>query len=229
MAQVLERLEFGKLCVSADGPILNNAESRALAASTAFPARLRGVCTPRAWDLSEDRHAIEAARRFGGTLIVVPVQVDGAIVRIGAHFRLRAEDGEGVQGREFWRARFVCDVAAPGGLTSIAAALVDPPLRGWTSGETAAALPVSISSPSLPSSFDIGDWCAHALGAFERGMTVSVVAPVDAGVFFALAAVLEAALPPTVRPLFSAGWGVSPDRGRQLMLSCCADGPPHPA
>ncbi len=220
------RLEYGKMCVSAQGPIADKMEAGALAWSPEFPAHIRDICTAVAWGIAEDFAAIEAARHFGGTIVVAPAFAPDGVIRLGAHFRRRPEPGEGEPGRQFWRACFLCDGSGRSGVAELGLALSARTLFGWTHDESATPVAAVATPPLELPAAGLDAWYDRAVRAVERRIPIGIRAPMATAQFWALAGGLEAALPPKLRPVFSAGWGVAPGHATRVALSCATEFPP---
>jgi hypothetical protein len=221
MTRSVERLEYGKLCRSVRGPILSNAEVGLLAASPGFPEELKPLCRPATWRLGEAE--IETCRTLGSTVVVLNTRVRGDFAVVGARFRRRPEDGEGAQGRDFWRARFLCGAPTEVGAAELGMALTGERLEGWVLHAQADvwdidAPGVGAAEGPLPSEGELEQFVDRALTAIAHGLRVGMRHAPPA-VFWRFAHAVERALSPRTRAVFGAGWGVTPTLAAQLLLA----------
>src|SRR6185369_16909750 len=127
---VFERLEYGKLCTSLDGPILAGVESYPLAISPGFEKSVADFCRP--WKLGTGQEVVPGAPH--ATVLRCMLNSSGAAHQVFFRIRQRSEDGEGTRGRRFWRARYLwCREGAASPLSGFEALeALGPYLRGMT-------------------------------------------------------------------------------------------------
>ncbi len=223
-AVTAEWLEYGKACVSHDGPILPGVECCVLARSVAFPPDLLRACRP--YRLGPGGHERPEGRRrevphgFPHTTVLRPLVVGGTLRSVAYRLRRRSERGEGIPGRTYWLGRYLC-AAAEAPLAAMWAGLDAAPLQGITAPERGnQGAPLSLWPPALPPSDDAQlRFVGAALELAGAGVPIGVAGPIPEAVFQAWAQALRGLLPASIRPLMSAGWGVTPAATGELGLS----------
>jgi hypothetical protein len=150
----------------------------------------------------------------------VVLQLGNAVpaIRVAAHFMRRSENGSGQDGRDYWRARFVCDPTGAASGSCLARALANEPLRGWTPSDRAEPILAQVESARVDCQSE--QLAAEIARLIEHGSSAGIVAPFDASRFFALASQVEQRLSAPLRPLFGIGWNVSRERTADFALSC---------
>jgi hypothetical protein len=214
----LERLEYGKLCTTPDGPTVEGSEARALARTAGFPAWLSRLCTPTQLGLSDSELDLPAAQFSHGT-VLRPMRANGKIQTVAFRMRQRPEDGDEGIARRYWLGRYV--FAPLGNLDPLTALeALAPPLVGLvrSDGELDAE---ELGSPQA-GALEVGDRkiVLQTIVYLMSGIPVGVAPPIADAAFFRLAGAIYSRLPAPLRPLFSAGWGVTASLGSQLAFSC---------
>jgi hypothetical protein len=209
-----ERLEYGKLCKSHDGPIEPRVESYPLATSPGFSSLVEPFCRP--WLVGVGADLVPGAHH--GTVLRC-VRLQGLPVPLFCRLRQRPEGGEGAEGRRFWLGRYVY-AGSIDPLTGFNA-LEARPLRGITVQEARARqwAPISVPRSPRPDAPDLPGFLPTALEHVLSGIPVGVSAAPDEETFFRWAAALWYLLPPPLRPVFSVGWAVTPAQAQDLCFS----------
>src|SRR5262245_43249731 len=111
----VERLEFGKFCVSPDGPIESNRENipiehSQLGWSQGFPKALIPACYPTKLGIVQEDGEALPLENVHGTVLRPVVRGPEKIARqVFYRVRARAEEGEGKSGRRYTLARYLAD------------------------------------------------------------------------------------------------------------------------
>ncbi|HEX4955392.1 MAG TPA: hypothetical protein VF017_18530 [Thermoanaerobaculia bacterium] len=210
-----ERLEYGKLCVSPNGPILPGVEAYPLIRSRSFPPAVEKLCRPWIAGIGSEM----LARSPHGT-VLRGVRAGDRVLTLAYRLRRRPESGEDGAGRRYWLGRYLCVPAAPPDPLACFRALSLEPLRGVTPAETRAPVRALSSPPAGPPEVDdrVGRFLEQALVFVMSGVPVGITA-LEEETFFLWAAALWYLLPGPLRPLLSAGWEVHPEQTQRLSLS----------
>lgn len=210
-----DRIEYGKLCTSPDGPILPGVEAYPLVRSRSFQPAAEKLCRP--WIVGIGREAL--ARSAHGT-VLRGVWAGNRVLTVACRLRRRPESGEGGTGRRYWLGRYLCSAqVAPDPLTCFLA-LGKEPLRGITpAAARAPGRPLSLPRADPP---ELGEgarsFLEQALVFVISGLPVGITA-LEEETFFRWVAALWNLLPGPLRPLLSAGWEVHPEETSRLSLS----------
>lgn len=216
----VERLEYGKFCVSPTGRIEDMAEYRQLGWTEEFPPWLVNSCMPSVIGISSDVSAFDTTPGGPdyGTVLRPVVPAGQPPVSVMCRVRTRPEGGEDKEGRRYTVARYIVSRAAELDPRELLAAMESEKLQGVTHEDLTPRLsPLWAEPRPLP---DDG-----ALPAFLRDALVYVLSGVPVAVteaygedgegmksceaqFFAWVAAIWHALPRGLRPYLSAGWGV---------------------
>lgn len=214
-AQVsFERLEYGKLCKSQDGPIEPGVESYPLATSSGFSPLIEPLCRP--WLVGVGAEIVANASH--GTVLRC-VRMQGRPVPLFCRLRQRPEGGEGAEGRRFWLGRYIyAGTVDP--LTGFTA-LAEFPLRGITVRQTRTPwTPIVVPRNPRPEPDPrFTPILQTALEHILSGIPVGISGEPDEIAFFRWASLLWHLLPPALQPVFSAGWAVTPEVAQALSLS----------
>jgi hypothetical protein len=224
---VFERLEYGKLCTSPDGPIEPGVESYPLVVSAGFPKLVKDSCRP--WILGVGPELAPDAPH--GTVLRC-LRIEGTPIQVFCRLRQRPEGGEGQPGRRFWRGLYLCcSFSNPDPLTGFMVLEKENPLRGITIKESKRALaPIEVPLQPRPESDALLDtFLPQALELVLSGIPVGVAGGVDELTFFRQATALWSLLPPPLRSLFSAGWSIPSSEAASLNLSATLQFPPSVA
>lgn len=209
-----ERIEYGKLCTSPDGPILPGVEAYPLVRSRTFPPAVEKLCRPWIAGIGPEM----LARSPHGT-VLRGVRAGGRLSTLACRLRRRPESGEGGGGRRYWLGRYLCSPAAPADPLTCFRALAEP-LRGITPAEARVPGRLLTLSPAGRPEVDetARRFLEQALVFAMSGLPVGVTA-LQEETFFLWAAALWHLLPAPLRPLLSVGWEVHPEQTRGLSLS----------
>lgn len=210
-----ERLEYGKLCVSPNGPILPGVEAYPLIRSRSFPPAVEKLCRP--WIAGVGPEIL--ARSPHGT-VLRGVRAGNRVLTVVCRLRRRPESGEGGAGRRYWLGRYLCVPAETPDPLACFRALSLEPLRGVTPAEARAPVHPLSSPPAGPPEVDdrVRRFLEQALVFVLSGVPVGITA-LEEETFFLWAAALWHLLPGPLRPLLSAGWEVHPEQTQRLSLS----------
>jgi hypothetical protein len=236
---VLERLEFGKLCVSPNGPILEEAGHALLGRSERFPADLVADCHPDMLGLapngaSADSEGFLNMQQPYGTVVrpvsfTPPGSSSQSILRLAYRVGIRSEGGSHNPSRRYYKlGSYLAQTQGQASPLTLVRAL--PPLQGFvrdpSDNKTIATLqPVVCSgagsriSPAgdsfRPYDLDPDVQAMHEKtflqGAVKAAMSaVPIHIEAEEDVFFGLVEMLWDKLPPgPAQELLSAGWNVS--------------------
>lgn len=224
-ARRLERLEFGKFCVEVERrPVERNrdipVEYSQLGWSAGFPEELRQSCYPKSIGISEGESDPPPPDAPHGT-VLRPVLVGGDGKRLQSLFyrvQMRPEDGEGRGGRRYTIARYLVaeeDGPDPGALLQ---AMNSLPLQGMTRHEASAIAAIEAPSTEVESSPVVNAFMRKAVTLILSGISLSIISEITEQEFFSCVAALWRALPPALRPLLSAGWGVGSSYSGRLAV-----------
>jgi hypothetical protein len=223
-----ERLEFGKFCVTRGGPV-ENMESAALAHSAGFPADLVRLCRPDRVNLGHGVSLSSTTPGAHGT-IVRPLLTGGRVTQIVAALGPRSEKGDTVPGRPFWLGRFLL-AAEPASPVECLTALRSYPWGAPLRSDLPRVLSVAPVNVRPPAAFAAGDeaFLETAIVSVVSGIPVYVVGGIGEQAFFRLVDLLWHRLPPSIRPLFGYGWGVTEALARNLSVAAVRNVDPHGA
>jgi hypothetical protein len=215
----LERIEYGKYCVTRDGPIEKGVDHERLLMTSGFPAELASKCSPRYLGLADsdaelDREEIlTLVERPYGT-VIRPVQLSGKLHVIAYRAGIRAEIPP--KGRVYTAARYLLDASATASPFSLYTALGK--FEGVVRNDLQNLQPLVALHLPLADSPMKDIFLPTALKFIMSGHSVQVGSTEDE--FFKLADILWHHLPEQIRPLFSAGWNVGRSTIARLCMSC---------
>jgi hypothetical protein len=224
---LLERLEYGKLCLTPDGPVVDRTmEHRWLGQTRDFPPELRPLCAPAVIGVSASEHD-ELPRQCPHGTVLRPAGLRGGAVPVLARVRTRPENGEGMESRHYTLARYL---VAPrdGGIEPLSLFEAMGPLRGMTEDEAGALRPIAVAPVSALFQRRLASEEARRQArSFAREALIYVMSGVPVGIadriaeedFFALVTALWRLLPSRLRPYLSAGWGVSASLSGKLAVT----------
>lgn len=227
LSREVEILEYGKPCISEDGPIERGAEYRELCRTRGFPVDLRPLCRPEHIGPGRPEHLQPLLREAHHATVLQPVAYEGGVIPVLSRTRVRQEDPRQEHGRRFWMSRYA----------AFTSGWVDPfdafstmdvrPLVGLTRRSAESidrAMEIARPTPPRPTR-RAGAFLAEAVPLVASGVPVGIVGPLAESKFFEWASVLWRLLPPTLQALFSAGWCVAPRRAGSLTMSAAASYP----
>jgi hypothetical protein len=221
----VERLEFGKFCVSADGPVERDRENipiehGQLGHSDGFPEGLARFCDPTVLGISAGERDQPPAGAPHGT-VLRPVVLEGVPHQIFYRVRARPEDGEGKPGRRYLLARYlVARDGAADPLTLLDAMGAPERLQGITRADGVNLEPLSGWAAPPPHDPTIVAFCREAVIYVLSGVPVNVAADLASErQFFSCVAALWLLLPQELRPHLSAGWCVGDSFAGQLTVA----------
>ena len=210
-----ERLEYGKLCTTHDGPIEPGVESYPLAASPGFSPLVEPFCRPWLAGIGADM----VPGTLHGTILRC-VRLQGRPVPLFCRLRQRPEGGEAAEGRRFWLGRYI--YAGTVDPWTGFKALEERPLRGITAQEARAKqwAPIAVPRSPRPEADPLfAPLLQRALEHVLSGIPAGVLQAPDEESFFRWASLLWYLLPPALQPVFSAGWAVTPEVAQALHFS----------
>ncbi|HXA84445.1 MAG TPA: hypothetical protein VNZ47_05180 [Candidatus Dormibacteraeota bacterium] len=218
---VLDRLEYGKFCVSRGGPIEDGAGHTILGYSSQFPVDLVAECHPDVLGLaptgaSVDSEGFLSAKRPYGT-VLRPVISGAKILRIAYRVGIRSEGGDHNSSRRYYKlGSYLAETQ--GRANPLTLVRVLPPLQGFTRRDSAEVL----RDPPCPQT---GKATAHET-AFLPGAIVAIMSAIpihieaDEKIFFELVDLLWRALPSgPPQDLLSAGWNVGSQFSGRLCIT----------
>lgn len=220
----VERLEYGKFCVTPDGPIEEMAGLRQLGRTPGFPAEVARLCDPTEMGLSSSAvEPLPPGCPLHGTVLRPVFHPETGHVPVLYRVRTRPEDGEGGVRRHYTMARYL---TAPGAELS-PLALLDvmdsEPLRGMTQDEMARMAPASVRELPPPAAEpDIRAFVGGGVVYLLSGIPLGLAEAAPERLFFKWVTALWYALPPQLRPLLSAGWGVGGSLSGSLAVTYAA-------
>ena len=221
----VEQLEFGKFCVSTDGPIESNSENipiehSQLGWSKGFPEELIPVCYPtRMSVVLEDGEVLPRPDAAGTVLRLVVCGNSKKARTVLYSIKARAEAGEGRSGRRYTLARYL---TAPDGRAdplTMLAAMNSTPLAGITraTARSIAAITLDHEDGRLD---DTGEaFLREALIFILSGIAISITEEIPPEEFFTWVAAVHDRLPPALRPHLSAGWNVGSSYSGKLAIT----------
>jgi hypothetical protein len=223
----LERLEYGKLCVTPDGPTISETvEHNQLGQTSGFPPELIELCAPTIIGASASEHD-DLPRECKHSTVLRPVRLRGGGRPVLCRVRNRPEKGEGTQSRLYTLARYLVvphdKRVEPSSLLNVMG-----PVRGITEAEIGAMKPfeAGISGEFLDRRLESDEFrlqarrfVKEALIYVMSGIPVSIANHIEEKDFFALVTALWRLLPSWLRPYLSAGWGVSASLSGRLAVT----------
>lgn len=221
----VERLEFGKFCVSADGPIESNRENipiehSQLGWSEGFPKDLIPVCYPtKLGIMQEDGEALPLDNVHGTVLRPVIRGTERRARQVFYRVRARAEEGEGKSGRRYTLARYLADYGEQVNPLTMLATMNSVPFGGIIRAEAGRIGPIGIE-PMEPELDHVGHaFLREALIYILSGVALSIIEEISEMKFFTWVAAVHDRLPPTLRPYLSAGWNVGSSYSGKLGIT----------
>jgi hypothetical protein len=217
------RLEYGKFCVAADGPIEDMAEHRQLGWSKKFPLTLLSFCDPSIIGISSGSGSELSTDKWDYGTILRPVVISPHEVwPVFCRVRTRAEDGEGGDGRLYTLARYVVAEDEQASPAALLAAMKSESLSGLRHADaanlrhlTARELPPRATANTIA-------FLNGAIPYVLSGIPLSVRGEVEEEEFFNWVSALWYLLPPVLRPYLSAGWRVESSLAGQLVVTHAA-------
>jgi len=220
----LERLEYGKYCLSRDGAIEPGIDHLELARTEGFPADVASQCDPEIIGVAHSTDEDPYAPAPYGT-VIRPVRMGNRLLSVMGRVRMRPEDGENGSGRRYMIARYL--VSPDDGPTpeQMLWAMNRQPLIALTRADvTASVTPVRIAQPGIDVPRNGAD---PSMEAFLRtaadyalsAVPVTITGEVDEETFFRWVTSLWHLAPASIRPLFSAGWNVAPSLSGELLIT----------
>jgi hypothetical protein len=223
----VERLEWGKLCQSPDGPIVRSSEHRTLGRSPGFPPELAALCDPERIGPTVGEEDVEPAAYPHGT-VLRPVVSQGCIRPILVRVRRRPEDGDGGSARLYYLARYLAAPTPGQDPMAMFSAMESRPLSGLTEGQAAALDPL-FSVAEAPALDGALPFLEKAVVYALSGVPIAISEPQPERTFFAWVTALWWLLPAPLRPLLSCGWGVARQLAGELLVAHCAEPVPEAA
>jgi hypothetical protein len=204
----LERLEWGKFVARPNGPIEPNAEHGTLGQSRGFPAEIAAHCEPGLIGISNGEEPLPLGCPHG-SILRPAVLHDGRVCSVFGRVLLLPENANAARGRSYTLARYL---VVPDGQPVTPMAFLDAmnllPLRGLTRREAEVLGPVHVAARHTPLSQGWSAFVTEATIFVMSGIPTVVHGQIAEGEFFEWMTSLWFILPPSLRPLFSAGWGV---------------------
>jgi hypothetical protein len=221
----LERLEFGKFCVSAEGRIETNRDNipigySQLGWSNGFPPALIPFCEPRTLGITDGEGDRLLHENSHGTVMrsLIPREAR-RVWRLFYRVRSRSEEGEGKLGRRYKMARYLTanDELDP---ESLLAAMDSVLFQGLTRSDVAKLEAISVSprAESIRNEF-AGPFLQQAVVYVLSGIALGVTENISEVDFFSYVNTLWSVLPPALRPHLSAGWNVGTSYSGRLTIT----------
>lgn len=210
---IVERLEFGKFCVSSDGPIESNRDNipigySQLGWSPGFPGELISGCHPTNLGIAKEGTDVLPLENVYGTVLRPVVPAGKGVRSLFYRVRSRAEDGEGQAGRRYTLARYLAVPEGDANPFSMLAAMNSVPLGGVTR-DAASRISSIHSEEEQPKLGHVAEaFLREALIYILSGVALSITEEISETKFFALIGAVHDRLPPVLRPYLSAGWNV---------------------
>jgi hypothetical protein len=220
----LSRLEFGKFCATPNGPVEKEggtAEHRVLGKSEDFPTVLGPVCNPSTIRILNGDGESMPADCPHATVLVPFVSPKNDLYPIFSRVRQRAEDGESGLERKYTMARYLVahDSATPP-LALFSG--MNEPLTGLSRAE-AGSISNVFATLELATEYRLSgvarSFVKEALMYVMSGIPLSLSGGATETDFFGCVTALWFMLPPFLRPLLSAGWGVGTSLSGRLALT----------
>lgn len=220
----VERLEFGKFCVSPDGAVIRDngtvIEYSLLGKSRGFPSDLVNYCKPNILDI-EAENEDKASNIFPYGTILRPFVTKSNVQPIFFRVRRRFEKGENAEsGRRYKLGRYLSTADHRINPFLFFEAMEQLPLGGITIQESRDIEPLLINEKS--SEIDLLNNAAvkKAVTFILSGIGITVSEDMPEKDFFRFVFEVWSALPLALRPFISAGWGISPTLSNELIISC---------
>ncbi|HKR13071.1 MAG TPA: hypothetical protein VJT15_13510 [Pyrinomonadaceae bacterium] len=221
----IERLEFGKFCISPDGPIESNRENipiehSQLGWSRGFPEELISTCYPtRLGIVQEDGEAVPLDNVHGTVLRPVVRGAEKRVRQVFYRVRARAEEGEGKSGRRYTLARYQAVSAEQVDPLTMLRAMNSVSLSGITRADAHDLSPI-VTEPQEPQLDRAGQaFLRQALIYILSGVALSITEEISETKFFNWVAAVHDRLPPVLRPHLSAGWNVGSSFSGKLSIT----------
>jgi hypothetical protein len=221
----IERLEFGKFCISRDGPIESNRENipiehSQLGWSRGFPEELIPTCYPtRLGIVQEDGEAVPLDNVHGTVLRPIVRGAEKRVRQVFYRVRARAEEGEGKSGRRYTLARYLAVSEAQGDPLTMLRAMNSVSLGGITRADAQDISPI-VTDPLEPELDRAGQaFLREALIYILSGVALSITEEISETKFFTWVAAVNDRLPPVLRPHLSAGWNVGSSYSGKLGIT----------
>lgn len=211
-AAMSERLEFGKFCVTPDGPIETNRdripiEHSQLGWSGGFPQELIPSCHPTSLGISREGSEPLPDEREHGT-VLRPVVRHNQIRSVFYSVRSRPEDGEEQTGRRYTLARYLVAPTEDASPLAMLFAMNSVPLRGMTRRDSREISPIALTEQEVPTNDVSEAFLREARIYVLSGVPISITDKIPEKEFFTLVSLLHESLPAILRPHLSAGWNV---------------------
>jgi hypothetical protein len=215
-----ERLEYGKLCVSPDGPVVDAADHGLLGATPGFPAEINADCNPRTLGSVRDPNDPEPTPpEARHATLLRPVMLRAGPGTVMARVGRRPEQPARPASRPHWLGRYLFTAEASVSPGSLLGALASEPFAGLSAPQVRELSPLAISTSDPPALDQEGRaFVGGALQYLLSAIPLTVTEPVGEDLFFTWVDALWRLLPGTLRVLFSAGWGVGTSYSGELNL-----------
>jgi len=215
----LETLEWGKLCSTPDGSIVAGAEHAVLGTSPGFPQTLAKVCQPDELGVSKSQLEEEAHHLFDQVPYgsgIRPVVAGDRILPIFFRCGVRPEASSPLgRRRNYSLARYLVDPTASTPPFTMFKTM--QPLTGLTQEMAARLNPIHATVHNrIPEDLAPEPFLRRAISYLISGIQVHL--RVGESEFFRLVDALWQILPPSLRPLLSAGWNVSGSVAAELAV-----------
>jgi hypothetical protein len=225
----LERLEFGKFCVSSAGPVEKNRDRipigySQLGWSAGFPADLISFCDPKGIGISEGDEPLPTDSPHGTVLRPALIGKAKKFRRVFYRVRMRAEEGtdqngKDKAGRRYTMARYLVAEHDDIDPLMLFNAMDSVPLQGMTRKE-ASDIPALVVSPAeLKPGRLIQAFLREAVIYVLSGIPLSITEEISETDFFCCVTALWRALPPPLRSHLSAGWSVGSSYSGKLAVT----------
>lgn len=221
----LERLEFGKFCVSPDGPVEKNRDNipigySQLGWSAGFPEEIISFCDPKSTGISEGESEPLPTDSLHGTVLRPVIRgQEQKLRRVFYRVRMRAEEGEDRAGRRYTMARYLVTEADDIDPLTLLAAMNSVPLQGMTRAEASDILTLDVSPAELKPSGLVEAFLREAVIYVLSGIPLSITENISETDFFSCVAAVWFALPSALRPYLSAGWNVGSSFSGKLAVT----------
>lgn len=220
----VERLEFGKFCVSPAGAVIRDngtvIEYSLLGKSRDFPRELVNYCKPNLLDIeAENEDVISNVFPYGTVLrpFVTKKVVQPIFFRVGRRF----ENGENARsGRRYKLGRYLTSADYRIHPFSFFEAMEQLPLNGITIEDSRKIGPLSVNEHIFKADSLDYTFVKKALTFILSGIGVTVSDDMPERDFFQLVFGVWSLLPRQLRPYLSAGWGISQTLANGLIISC---------
>lgn len=207
---VLHRLEFGKFCEAPNGPVEKEggiAEHRVLGKSQDFPQSLSGYCNPSSIRVVNSEGESTPPSCSHATLLV-PCITGDETQQIFCRIRQRAEDAEGGVERKYNIARYLVPGDSHVTPLLLFESMETIPLQGLSRPQVEHLSPLrGVAREFVPNKV-VHAFAKEALMYVVSGIPISFADVASEREFFECVTAVWLLLPPNLRPLLSAGWGV---------------------